>query len=280
MDSSTSKGEMIMRPVLLKAGIPLAISLAGFICGRFMAARGLSPKYSLPENSLESDSHEDQFRDKDQEIMASANRLTSSTGSSKIQYNVDQEEILGLRAQIQELRMKESELEMQFTRYQDSKEQESMLMEIRNMLVLERAYVEFLDRDISSLEAENRRLENMVIQYLRVLEQLQSLKLQNSLLRRKVNKVSGRWREQLQIVREKDLEIKAREVELSKNLEDLEIKTGFIKKFEGEVEELQAMVGQLTEEKNEVLSMLNLAEEKQALSHFKVCVNVYIVLVC
>ena len=57
--------------------------------------------------------------------------------------------------------------------YFDLKEQESLLMELKNMVLLEIAHVEFLDREISSAEAENERLRNLVVQYVGVLEYLE-----------------------------------------------------------------------------------------------------------
>ncbi|CAL2273274.1 unnamed protein product [Prunus armeniaca] len=44
MESSTSKVEVIIKPMLLKAGIPLALYVAGFICAKLMAKRSLNPK--------------------------------------------------------------------------------------------------------------------------------------------------------------------------------------------------------------------------------------------
>ena len=43
-------------------------------------------------------------------------------------------------------------------------------MELKNMVLLEIIHVQFLDREISSAEAENERLQNLVVQYVGVLE--------------------------------------------------------------------------------------------------------------
>ncbi|CAB4314632.1 unnamed protein product [Prunus armeniaca] len=49
MESSTSKVQVIIKHMLHKARIPLALSVAGFICARIMAKRSFNPKESLLE---------------------------------------------------------------------------------------------------------------------------------------------------------------------------------------------------------------------------------------
>ncbi|CAL9002279.1 unnamed protein product [Prunus brigantina] len=53
------------------------------------------------------------------------------------------------------------------------------------MLLLEMAHVEFLNREVSSIEAESQMLEKLVVEYLRVLEQLEYWKSENGFLQRK-----------------------------------------------------------------------------------------------
>lgn len=51
MESSTSKVDIIMKPVLLKVGIPLPLSVVGFICAKIVANPSVNPQGS----SLETD---------------------------------------------------------------------------------------------------------------------------------------------------------------------------------------------------------------------------------
>ncbi|XP_048446062.1 uncharacterized protein LOC103964437 [Pyrus x bretschneideri] len=145
MESSTSKVDIIMKPVLRKAGIPLPLPVAGFICAKIVA----NPSVNL-----------------------------------------------GL--------------------------------------------VEFLEREASSREVENQRLEKFIGECLRTLEQMEYWKLENGLLQRKLD---------------------AREAELLGIHGALETKTKVIKKLENETGELRALLEQLQDEKKGLLAKLGLAEK-------------------
>ncbi|XP_065856594.1 protein CHUP1, chloroplastic [Euphorbia lathyris] len=214
METSISKTEM-MKPLFLKAGIPLALSIAGFIYAKITARKNINPLESIDENT-----------------------------------SFD-EEIIGLRSKIEEVKKMELDLGNQFLQFQGLKELETVLMEVKNMLVLEAANVEFLNKEISS---ENGRFQNLVIEYLRVVEQLRLAKLRNGMLKRKVKKiVMKNMKEKSRIVRDKNMKIDAAEEEILRLWNDDEIKSGVVKKLEDRVEELQ-------EEKNELLIRLNAAE--------------------
>ncbi|CAB4284237.1 unnamed protein product [Prunus armeniaca] len=121
---------------------------------------------------------------------------------------------------------------MQSIRYCDLKEKEYVVVELRNMLLLEMAHVEFLNREVSSIEAESQMLENLVVEYLGVLEQLEYWKSENGFLQRKVKKLlrKGRW--QSQTIREQDLKLEAREAEVLRIYDALETRTKVIKKLD------------------------------------------------
>ncbi|CAB4317675.1 unnamed protein product [Prunus armeniaca] len=106
MESSTSKVEVIIKPMLLKAGIPLALYVAGFICAKLMAKRSLNPK---------------EISEADDQVLRDGD---SSYKSLEIGYNKHEleEEISLLRIRLDDLQNRESELEMQFIRYCDLKE--------------------------------------------------------------------------------------------------------------------------------------------------------------
>ncbi|XVE61586.1 hypothetical protein DITRI_Ditri06bG0052400 [Diplodiscus trichospermus] len=274
MESSSSKADVI-KPVLLKAGIPLALSVAGFIFARIIANRRLNHEVSsveIPVSPLEPDSQEE-FRGEgshnstsstsgeDEEKIVASSHIMDMIRSSEIQERTAyEEEILGLRTRIEEFQKREWELERQFLRFCDIKEQESVLMELRNMLLLENFYVEFLDREISSMEAENERVQKIVMEYLRVVEQLVHWKSQNGLLQRKVKRLLRKTKGQDKLLREKDLKIEAKDAEIKRNVELLEERSNVIKKLEDEARELKSLTDQLQEQKNELSKKLELAE--------------------
>lgn len=273
MESSTSRAE-IMKPMILKAGIPLALSVAGFVCARLIARRSVNPRDPLFENRPEVDS---QLRDEQSlhsfgsstsvpsiecEKPMDHTNFTNSMESFEIgdESNV-KEELLRLRTRIEELQKREWELETQFLRFCDLKEKESMLIQLRNMLLLEMSQVELLDWEISSVEAEKNRLETLVVEYLRILEQMEVWKSKNGFLHRKVKKLLRKIRVQSRHIREQGSKIEAREAEILRAHDALETRTDIIKELEEEVCELKVKLDHQQEEKNELLKKLKLAEK-------------------
>lgn len=273
MESSTSKAE-IMKPMILKAGIPLALSVAGFVCARLIARRSVNPRDPLFENRPEVDS---QFRDEQSLHSFGSSTSVPSIESEKPMDHTNftismesfelgdepnvKEELLRLRTRIEELQKREWELETQFLRFCDLKEKESMLIQLRSMLLFEMSQVELLDRDISSVEAEKNRLETLVAEYLRILEQMEVWKSKNGFLHRKVKKLLRKIRVQSRLIREQGSKIEAREAEILRAHDALETRTDIVKELEEEVCELKVKLDHQQEEKNELLEKLELAEK-------------------
>ncbi|KAL5809404.1 hypothetical protein ACOSQ3_030095 [Xanthoceras sorbifolium] len=268
MDGSTSKAQ-VMKPVLFKAAIPLAISVAGFIYARIIARRAtifaIDPKRSDSSEELTDD--ESCHSQEDGQIIPSAHFMSSMAVSGyqeKLDYDDYEQEVSDLRRRVEELREREWETKMQFARYRDLKDQESVLRELKNMLLLEGAYVEFLDREISSMEAENKMVNNLVVEYLKILEQLEHWKSQSGLLQRKVKKLLKKTKEQSRIIREKNAKLDAREAEFLRNNDELERKSNAVKKLKDEVGYLQAVIDQLQEQKSELMNKLHLIEQSNS----------------
>lgn len=264
MDASSSKGEVI-KPVLLKAGIPLALSVAAFIYARIMAKKCAPSQSSALQNrvsSIKTDSFEEVGEEEEgEEIITSMHLTNNLVGVSGYHDKTDYTlEILSLRKQVEELEKREWEIKRHLVHYHDLKEQESVLMEIKYMLLLEKGRVDLLDREISSMEAENKRVENLVVEYLRILEQLQYWKSESGLLRRKVKKLLKKTKEQSCIIKGKNLRIESTKEEILRSRNTLEQKCNVIRKLQDEMGELQFVIHQLQEQKNELSSKLQLAE--------------------
>lgn len=246
MESSRTKLE-IFKPVFLKAGIPLAVSVAGFIFARIQTR-----KIPVSEASLsETQSNEERFCS-----------LDSTVSLPCLEENKIDEEMVSLRNRIQDLQERELKIEKHFLRYHNMKERELELMEFRNNLVLEMARIEFLGREISSIEEENKRFDEMVAEYLQVLEELEISRCENGLLRRKAKKFVKRAKEGDGVIWKQSLQIEA---EISRNHKELERKASTIKGLEGDIMELQTGVGKLQEEKNELVNKLEMAEKSALL---------------
>lgn len=281
MESTSSRTE-VMKPLFLKAGIPLVLSVAGFVYARIVLRRStiakpfplqttVSPVLDtidsnddfIDEASIHSlQSTSSPIKDDDQEHMITSSQVCSSTVASHIHF---EEEILGLKNEIEELQKREHSLAMQFLRYRVMKEQDSVLEELKNMLLLETASVKFLDREISLIEAQTQGFENFMVECRRVLEQIEFAKKENRLLERKVKKLSRRTREQSRVIGEKNARINGLEAEIMRFCDAQEMRTDVIKKLDDEVGEFEAVVNRLQEEKNDLLVKLDAAESPASL---------------
>ncbi|WVY96915.1 hypothetical protein V8G54_029066 [Vigna mungo] len=229
------------KPLILKAGVPLAASLAGFIYAWILAKKNFSSKlFSSPENG---------------ESSTPMNRLVIHDRKS-----FSEHEITGLRNQIEGLQMRELAMRLQFELYCEMKAQESLLVEVRNMLSLENDRAEFLSKEISSIETETVRLESFVVQYMTVVEQLQYWRSQNRVLQRRVQKLLRDSKGKSRLIKVQALMIKEKEEELLRNHEDFQTRVCVINKLEGEIRELRRILEQLEEEKKEVVKKLETAE--------------------
>ncbi|MED6182128.1 hypothetical protein PIB30_025681 [Stylosanthes scabra] len=277
MENTTLKVENL-KPVLLKAGVPLAVSLAGVIYAWIMAKK-ITEKPEIMEfeqDSNHGNMHEECYHsfssmeddDDEEEEHDTTIGSRSSVPSEKLviheNHCFEQDIISDLRRRIEGLQMRELALNLQFDRYCDMKEQESLLVEMKNMLCLESARVEFLDKGISSLEAENMRLENFVVGYLKILEEIEKWRSENRRLEKKVEKLKKRSKVQRRLIKEQGVRMRAEEAEILRSHEALQRSVCVMNKLEDEMREMQRVLDQLQFEKNELLKKLHSQEKAYA----------------
>lgn len=132
---TTSKAE-VMKPALLKVGIPLAVSVAGFVCARILARKSsnvikdysLQTQVSSPRtNVCDVFNDEDSFHSfpstmEDEEPMINDTSPANMVDDLEIGVKPKFEEILGFRSQVEDLERRAWELEKQFVSYCDLKE--------------------------------------------------------------------------------------------------------------------------------------------------------------
>ncbi|XP_059667527.1 protein CHUP1, chloroplastic [Cornus florida] len=270
MESTKTKVEL-MKPVILKAGIPIAISVAGFILARIKSKKSSLLRASTVETT-QNNSHEEFRVDESIHSFDSSSSLpcmevekpvvinTHYEGDSQSQ-DRHEEELLGLRRRIEEFQERELKLEMKFLQYCDLKDQESVLMELGYMFTLEIARVESFTKEISLMEEENRRLEDLAGEYMKVLEQLEFSGWENGLLHRKVKNLLRKLKERSRAVREKNTQIEEREAQILANQKELERRANLIKELEDENRELKLNLDQLQQEKKELVDSLKMAEK-------------------
>ncbi|MED6185678.1 hypothetical protein PIB30_059401 [Stylosanthes scabra] len=247
MESSPSKEE-VLKPVILKAGIPLAVTFGGLIYTWIIAKRFLPKPPSLSTNEASSNNGNNNSQQGGETCLSLAS----------IEEECFEEDINSLRSQIEGMQMKELALRLQFDQFCGLREQELVLGEIKNALSLEIARVGFLDREISSMEAEHKRLEDFVVKDLRVVENWRS---ENRLLRKRLKKVVRRSMAKSRVVKEQALVMKAEEAEILRCHEDLRMKVDVIYELEDEIKELQRKLDELQDEKNELVKKIDTLEE-------------------
>lgn len=210
--------------VVLKIGIPLACSAAGGICAIMME--------KLMENRHFSSHNCSSFSIplEDEEI--------SETEEQKA--NVEKKVIQSLKDRVEELEKKEVEIEKQFIRYQNLKEREALLVEMKNTLVMDMGHISFLEREVLWMEEESKRFEGLVSEYLGVAEQVEGQRTENRLLVREVKKIKKRLKEQSKMIREKNLEIEDCKTKL-----EMETKRRMLEKVGNEVRELNRQMAEL-----------------------------------
>lgn len=276
-DTARTKIEL-MKPVFLKAGIPIAISVAGFVLARFTFGRKSSGLKDL-ENEFEFSSPPDLCNDQeschdDLDIIEDDRYLTnihdmSSLDTSRAQNMQElEEQIVCLKGKVQDLEGREFELKIRFLHFLEMKDQEMELRELENCLSLEILKSEFLDRELLAMEAETKRFEGMVMDFLELARQLQISILESKVLYKIIRRLLSKAKEMSHVMQRKNKEIDDGQAEMSRNNEELSRRADKISVLENELLEMRHITEKQEEENTELVNKLNLAENSASL---KVC---------
>lgn len=274
MDSTGPRPDVI-KPVLLKAGIPLAMTVVGFVVAR-ITTRKSSSRLNTSSAENQAGCHRNQTAEgcfPDVQSLTSSSLSSLEAGHSitdacnqnseeELQHQQMfelEEEVLVLRNHIKDLRVRDLELEVRYLQYHDTKEQELLLLELQNILLLEISRVEFVDKEISSVEADRKRLESMVVEYVKISELLEISRSRNRLLQRKVKKLLRKTKEHSRVIKQQHMQIEAKDAEIFRNHQELEAKANIIRRRENDIKELKMAFGQLQMEKDELLRQIELA---------------------
>ncbi|XP_013634188.1 protein CHUP1, chloroplastic [Brassica napus] len=259
--SGPREGGGAMKPVILKVGVALVLSATGLFLARFVSRK--------EENEVTSSA-------RNQESTSSSSRRNDGEQEEETEIRGDhqqQQEILGLRSRLEELQRKEYEMELRFERYCNMKEQEVMLMEHKSMLSLEKTQLDFLRRELSGMEEEYKRGQDLVIVFLKLVGEIQELRSENWFLEGRAKKLRRRGKQLYRVLKEKSMRSTSVEKELLKCLDELEMKNSVVKELEGEVKDLKARVDVLQEEKEEVSlkssEMVNVEDYKKVLEEYE-----------
>ncbi|KAK9141987.1 hypothetical protein Syun_011387 [Stephania yunnanensis] len=94
--------------------------------------------------------------------------------------------IIQLRDKVRELQDRETKLERKLLGYYRFKEQQTAFMELQNRLKISILEAKLFDLKIESLQADNKRMEAQLVEYCRVVDELESAKAKIKMLKRKI----------------------------------------------------------------------------------------------
>ncbi|KAG5404345.1 hypothetical protein IGI04_010464 [Brassica rapa subsp. trilocularis] len=252
MDSSCPREGGAMKRVILKVGVALVLSATGVIFARFVSWK------------------------EDNEVTSSARKPESSPSPSRRKDGQEEEEkeslvdhqkqeILSLNLRLEELQKKEHEMELRFACYCFLKDKEVRLVERKSMLVLERSQLDFFHREVSAMEEELKRGQDLVIVYSKLVGEIQELRSKNRLLEGEAKKLRIRVKQLHRVVNQKSRKSVKK---LLKCIHELGKKNNFVKELEGQVKGLKANLDLLQEEKEVYMKsseMVSVEEHRRVL---------------
>ncbi|KVI07957.1 hypothetical protein Ccrd_013683 [Cynara cardunculus var. scolymus] len=232
MESTRSSRESI-KSILIVAGIPLAFSVACSLIARIKDRKISSLQDRVEETEFDQDNGD------------------YINNTHDVSYLKDQ--IFALRSKTEELQELELEIEDRFFRFIELKDQEHALMEVQNSLLMEKERTEFLEREVSSTEVENKKFDEMVIEYLKALEELEDLRFENGFLRRKVDKMKGSMRKRNSKIEAQEAELKGKENVVGEFERRAEAELILVENYNQVVNELQRLQKDRTAEVKELI---------------------------
>ncbi|RID69765.1 hypothetical protein BRARA_C01841 [Brassica rapa] len=253
MDSSCPREGGAMKPVILRVGVALVPSATGLIFARLVSWK------------------------EDNEVTSSASNPESSPSPSRRNGGQEEEEekeslvdhqkreILSLNLRLEELQKKEDEMELRFARYCFLKDKEVRLVERKSMLVLERSHLDFFHREVSAMEEELKRGQDLVIVYRKLVGEIQELRSKTRLLEGEAKKLRIRVKQLHRVVNQKSRKSVKK---LLKCIHELGKKNNFVKELEGQVKGLKANLDLLQEEKEVYMKsseMVSVEEHRRVL---------------
>lgn len=150
-----------------------------------------------------------------------------------------EQEIENLKKRIKFLVERERKLEVQLLEYYGLKEQETMMMELKNRLKINNIEAKLLLMKIETLQAENKRLKVQVADYSKVVYELEAAKAKIKLLKRKIRSEAEQNKEQILDLTQRVVNMQEQEQEASTSISDDQTEVQKVSELEAEAEELR-----------------------------------------
>lgn len=163
----------------------------------------------------------------------------SPTGNNAVKTDDQEKEIRNLRNLVKTLKKRESALEDKLLEYYGLKEQESAVMELRNRLKINNTEAKLFTLKIESLQADNKRLEAQVMDYRKVVADLEAARAQIKLLTRKLRSEAEQNKEQILSLKQRVTKLQEQKLVAVERNTDVHPMLQKIKVLEEKVEDLR-----------------------------------------
>ncbi|KAL9228080.1 hypothetical protein vseg_003696 [Gypsophila vaccaria] len=265
MCSSEPRAE-VMKPMIAKAGISAAFSIAAYMFAKSISKRSNS---SIEPSSMKSQkSRLDDEPVGDSESAHSKDEVTTEDLQNGY-IDTLEHKLVDLETQLEELQNLKFDMESRYMRYRALKEKELVLMEVKNEMLLEKTRAEFMLKEIGLAEEENNKIGGLILCFIELLCKFQGLRTENVLLQRKARKTCKRAAHRLMIIRHQKLVIESKDEELMSCRKEIERSDCVIRDFEDEIKQLKEVLDHLQREKIELTNKVDLVEKAYA-SNIKV----------
>ncbi|KAL8260812.1 hypothetical protein R6Q59_024861 [Mikania micrantha] len=227
---------------------------------------------------LSSDIHQNSLYDKDSYLLPEFNDLVKEFDSTTITTNLDvaisnansppkvnslakldsqEQEINNLRNMVKMHKERERNLEVQLLKYYGLKEQEAAIMELQNRLKLNNMEAKLFALKIESLETDNKRLESQMLNYNKVLTDLEAARAKIKVLQKKLTSEAAQNKERILDLQQRVEKMQKDEDNLIVGIDpEIELKLCRLKDLEIEVNELRKSNSNLQVEKSELTQRL------------------------
>ncbi|KVI05914.1 hypothetical protein Ccrd_015739, partial [Cynara cardunculus var. scolymus] len=164
-----------------------------------------------------------------------------------------EQEIKSLRNLVKILKERESDLEIQLLEYYGLKEQETAVMELQNRLKLNNMEAKLFALKIESLQADNRRLEAQMTDYMKAVSDLEAARSKIKMLKKKLRSETEQNKKQIMDFQQR---VQKMQQDEHKNVVGVDPEVGSsldkLKGLEAEVEELRKSNHSLQLEKSDL----------------------------
>lgn len=285
-----SKGGL--NPILLKCGLAVAFTFAGFLYSHFRAKRIkppiISPKGNLPSHGSQVnlggirtassscsnlidvnilDTEEtciNKVVDKssprkigEKEVETPRSKVGSPVAYASHEKDEYEQEIRKLMNMIRMLQERERTLEVQLLEYCGIREQETVVMELQNRLKISSMEAKMFNLKVDNLQSENRRLEAQVAGHGKVLGELEAAKTKIKFLKKKFKYESEQNKEQIINLKQRVSKFEDLECKTAATDEEIQMKQKRIKDLETEAEQLRKSYLRLQMENSDLARRLD-----------------------